>query len=261
MIINGGSRRDARFFAKHLSKAEENERVTLCEIRGLAARNVADALREMEAIALGSQCVNFFYHANINPLQDEELTPEQWRVTIDTLEKNLSLKAHARFIVEHRKKDRTHRHVIWLRIDVCTMRAVKMTDDYEKHQATARQLETEFGLRAVPSVLGIARPDGPRPSRRARSWETFRGHSSGIDPYAMKEEITALYLESMDAPAFAARLAASGYGLVRGNRHGFCVVDKVGQLHSLPRRIDGVDAATLAAFLENAVSFNPAFLA
>jgi Relaxase/Mobilisation nuclease domain len=261
MIINGGSRRNARFFAQHLSKAEEHEHVTLCEIRNLAARGIADALREMEAIAIGSQCENFFYHANINPLHSEELTAEQWRTTANTLEKNLGLSGHARFIVEHRKKGRTHRHVIWLRIDVSTMRAVRMTDDYEKHQATARQMETEFGLRAVPSVLGTARPDGSRPSRRARPWETFRGHSSGIDPYAMKKEITALYLESIDASAFAARLAASGYGLVRGNRHGFCVVDKAGHLHSLPRRIHGTDAATLAAFLEKSVSPNPAFLA
>lgn len=261
MIINGGSRRNARFFAQHLNKAEEHEHITVCEIRNLAARNIADALREMEAIAIGSQCKNFFYHANINPSHDETLTAEQWRITVDTLEKNLGLSGHARFIVEHRKKGRTHRHVIWLRINVYTMRAVKMTDDYEKHQATARQLETEFGLRAVPSTLGTARPDGPRPFRRAKPWETFRGHSTGIDPHLMKREITTLYQESMDAPAFAARLAAGGYGLVRGSRQGLCVVDKVGQLHSLPRRIDGVDAAALAAFLENAVSSNPAFLA
>jgi hypothetical protein len=259
MIINGGSRRDARFFAKHLSKAEENERVTLCEIRGLAALSITDALREMEAIALGSQCVNFFYHANINPLQDEELTAQQWRITVDRLEANLGLNGHARFIVEHRKKGRTHRHVIWLRIDARTMRTVKMTDDYEKHQATARELEKGFGLRSVPSVLGTDRKDGPRPSRRARAWETFRGHSSGVDPQAMKKEITTLYRESIDVAAFAARLAASGYGLMSGSRQGFCVVDKAGHLHSLPRRIDGADAATLASFLENAVSSHPPF--
>jgi hypothetical protein len=259
MIINGGSRRDARFFAKHLSKTEENERVTLCEIRGLAARSIADALREMEAVALGSQCVNFFYHANINPLEVEDLTLDQWRVAVDRLEANLGLKGHARFIVEHRKKNRTHRHVIWLRIDVHTMRVIKMTD--EKHQATARELEKEFGLRPVPSVLGAARDDGVRPSRRAKSWETFRGQKSGVDPQAMKKEITALYFESPDARAFAARLAASGYGVVRGRQEGFCVLDKAGHLHSLARRIDGIAPATLAAFLKGELPPTPASLA
>jgi hypothetical protein len=252
MIINGGSRRSARFFARHLSRADENERVTVCEIRSMAAQDIAAALREMEAIALGSQCVNFFYHANINPLETEDLTPEQWRIAVDLLEANLGLAGHARFIVEHRKKGRTHRHVVWLRIDVHTMRAVKMTDDYEKHQATARELERQFGLRLVRSVLGTGRTKGARPSRRAKSWETFRGHKSGIDPHAMKQEITALYCGSEDAAAFAARLSASGYGLARGRTQPYCLIDAAGELHSIARRIDGVDAARLAAFMQDA---------
>jgi phosphoheptose isomerase len=58
MIINGGSRCNAQFFAKHLTNGEENERVTLCEIRNLAAQTVAEAFREMEAIAMGTRCRN-----------------------------------------------------------------------------------------------------------------------------------------------------------------------------------------------------------
>jgi len=210
------------------------------------------ALREMEAIALGSQSVNFFYHANINPLETEDLTAEQWRIAVDLLEKNLGLTDHARFIVEHRKKGRTHRHVIWLRVNVHTMRAVKMADDYEKHQATARELEKQFKLRPVKSVLGTECAKGARPSRRAKSWETFRGHKTGIDPHAMTKEITALYRESSNGAAFAARLSASGYGLVRGNEQPYCLLDKAGQLHSLTRRIEGVGAAALAAFMRDA---------
>ena len=104
MIINGGSRSNARFFAKHLDNADGNERVTLCEIRNLTAQSVTEAFREMEAIALGTQCKNYFYHANINPLDSEYLTPEQWNRAIDLLEENLELTGHARFIVEHWKK-------------------------------------------------------------------------------------------------------------------------------------------------------------
>ena len=53
MIINGGSRCNARFFARHLSDEDENERVTLCDIRYLAAENLTDALHEMEVVAIG----------------------------------------------------------------------------------------------------------------------------------------------------------------------------------------------------------------
>jgi hypothetical protein len=250
MIINGGSRSNARFFAKHLENAEGNERVTLCEIRNLAAQDVAEAFGEMEAIALGTQCKNYFYHANINPLDSEHLTQEQWSQAIDTLEVNLGLQGHARFTVEHRKNRRTHWHVIWLRIDVRTMRAVTMTDDYEKHQATARQLEREFGLKRGRSVLGKHKATGPRPVRRPQSWETFRGQTSGIEPHAMTAHITALYRGSENAVAFASALTDHGYRLARGDRCDYCIVDNAGHVHSLARRLDGITALRLAKFMK-----------
>jgi hypothetical protein len=249
MIINGGSRSNAQFFAKHLTNAEGNERVTLCEIRNLAAQNVAEAFREMEAIALGTQCKNYFYHANLNPLSNETLTDEQWNRAVNLLEENLGLAGHARFIVEHSKKSRTHRHVVWLRIDVSLMLAVEMTDDYEKHQATARQLEREFGLERGRSVLGPHKVKGKRPARRPQPWETFRGQKSGIDPHAMTEHVTALYRGSKDAAAFADALAQHGYRLARGDRRDFCIVDAAGHVHSLARRLNGVAADRLAQFM------------
>jgi len=249
MIINGGSRCNGPFFSKHLTNGEDNERVTLCEIRNLAALSIADALREMAAIALGTQCKNYFYHANINPLDSEILTQEQWHRAVGLLEENLGLSGHARFIVEHEKKGRIHRHIIWLRIVVHTMRAVKMTDDYEKHQATSRQLEQEFGLERGRSVLGPQKAKGCRPARRPQSWESFRGQKSGIDPHAMTEQLTALYQSSTNAEGFMQVLKEHGYLLTRGDRRNFCIVDKAGHLHSLARRLKGISAAALAEFM------------
>jgi hypothetical protein len=82
MIINGGSRSNGAFFARHLTNGETNERVTICEMRNLAATNVADALREMQAVAMGTLCRNYIYHANINPKEDESLTPAQWKIAV-----------------------------------------------------------------------------------------------------------------------------------------------------------------------------------
>jgi Relaxase/Mobilisation nuclease domain len=251
MIINGGSRSNARFFAKHLANGEENERVTICEIRNLAALTIAEAFREMEAVAMGTQCRNYFYHANINPNPGETLLPEQWYRAVDVLEENLNLAGHARIVVEHQKKRRVHRHVIWLRIEVMRMRAVEMTDDYEEHQATARQLEREFGLKRGKSVLGPQKQKSKRPARRPKSWETFRGHKSGLDPQLMTQAITSLYHGSVDGNGFASRLKEHGYGLVRGDRADFCIVDAAGHKHSLARRLHGVTANTLREFMKN----------
>jgi hypothetical protein len=249
MIINGGSRRNARFFARHLANGEDNERVTVCEIRNLAAQTIAEAFKEMEAIALGTRCENYFYHANLNPLSTEVLTPAQWSRAVDLLEANLGLSGHARFIVEHEKKGRVHRHGIWLRIDVNRMRAVAMTDDYEKHQATARQLEREFMLAEGKSVLGPEKTKGRRPARRPKSWETFRGHKSGIDPHQMTMAVTSLYHSSRDGQEFASQLKAYGYKLVKGDSTHFCLVDTEGHKHSLARRLKGIPAQELARFM------------
>jgi hypothetical protein len=167
------------------------------------------------------------------------------------LEENLGLNGHARFIVEHQKKGRVHRHAVWLRIDVSRMRAVEMTEDYERHQATARQLEREFGLAPGKTVLGPSRSKGARPARRPKPWETFRSHRSGLDPYLMTNAITSLYRSARDGTEFASRLQEYGYGLVRGDRRDFCIVDPAGHKHSLARRLKDVPADTLAEFMKD----------
>jgi hypothetical protein len=251
MIINGGSRSNGAFFAAHLANAEHNERVTLCEFRNLAARTISDAFREIQAVALGTRCENYFYHANINPRAEEELTDEEWRIAVGTLDAALGLSGHARFVVEHRKAGRTHRHAIWSRINVKTMTAVKMTDDYAKHQAVARQLELCLGLKPERSVLRDGHESGTRPSRRPKTWESFRGQKSGISPSQMKENVTRLYLGSSGAGEFASRLSQHGCTLVRGSTSGYCIRDEAGHLHSLLRRIEGVTADELRAFMQD----------
>jgi hypothetical protein len=140
VIIGGGSRSNWRYFSRHLTNAKDNERVTLIEVRGLAADNVRDALREMHAVASGTQCENFFYHADLNPREDEHLTPEQWEMAVDTLEKNLGLEGHSRFVIEHEKNGRIHRHVVWNRIDPDSMTAVSDYRNFAAHERTAREL-------------------------------------------------------------------------------------------------------------------------
>jgi hypothetical protein len=251
MIINGGSRSNGEFFAKHLTDGENNERVTLREMRNLIATSIPDAFREMEAVALATFCKNYFYHANINPRQDELLSAEQWQIAVDTLEQHLGLKGNARFVVEHFKVGRTHRHVIWSRIDVNVMRAVPMTDDYEKHQLVSREMEKRFGLRPEQSVSGKARGEHERPARRPKTWESFRGQKSGLDVRQLTKTITGLYLSSSSGAEFAELLARNGCALVRGKTSAFCIRDSAGHLHSLLRRLDGVTATELQTFMKH----------
>ena len=143
--INGGSRRAGGWWAKHLMKAT-NERVEVVEIVGLNATTLPDAFREMYAVSRGTKCDNYFYQANINPRADEHLTPEQWQKAVDALERNLGLTGQPRFVVEHEKEGRTHRHVVWSRVDAEQMRAIPDSLTAAIHERTSRELEISFDL-------------------------------------------------------------------------------------------------------------------
>lgn len=238
MVINGHSRSNGTFFSKHLMKSEDNERVEVKEIRGLMAQDVKEAFLEMRMIAAGTGAKNYFYHVNINPREDEQLTAEQWQLAVDTLEAKLGLTDHARFQVEHEKDGRTHRHIVWSRIDPDTMTATSDSFTYPIHTQTARELEQMFDL--APVVMP------PPPERdRFKDWETFRAQESGIDPKEMKAEITALWQQSDSGGAFSAALQEKGYLLARGDRRDFVLIDPTGDIHSLARRIDGAKAADI----------------
>jgi len=257
VIINGKCCCNGAFFAKHLTNNEMNRDVRLADIRGMAAKNIGQAFYEMRAVASGTRCKNFFYHAHLNPLEHELLTPEQWERAVDELEKSLGLEGQPRFVVEHDKKGRVHRHVVWSRIDVDRMRAIPNDNDYAKHQAVARKLEKEFGLKQGKSVLGPEAEKGQRPERRPKQWEVFRGQVKGVNVKEFTAEITGLWRSADSAEAFVSALEGRGYILAQGDSRTYCVVDRNGDIHSLARRIEGVKTAEVK---ERLSGINPKLL-
>jgi hypothetical protein len=240
MIIKGNPRRDVDFWAAHLMRTDQNERVALVDIRGLAGESVRDCLVELDAIAQGTRTKNGFYVASLNPRDDETLTNEQWTTAADRLEENLGLAGQPRFIVEHEKEGRTHRHVVWGRIDADTMKAIPADFNFARHEQTSRELEELFGLEPVTVE--------PRAERGPKDWETFRAQDSGIDPKEMALEITALWQGADSGLAFKAALEDAGYILARGDRRDFVIIDQAGDDHSITRRT-GAKAAEVRARL------------
>ena len=240
MIVKGNSRSNAAFWAKHLLNAEENERVSVVEMKGLYADDVKEAFREMRLLAAGTRADKPYYIVSMNPREDERLTPEQWDIAVERLEAKLGLTDHARLQVEHEKEGRTHRHIIWSRVDVDSMTVVPTTNNYYVHAETARELEQLFDHEPTPVP--------PAPERdRFKDWETFRAQESGIDPKEMKAEITALWQQSDGGRAFQAAVEEKGYLLAKGDRRDFVLIDPEGDIHSLARRIDGAKAADIRA--------------
>ena len=235
MIIKGNPGGNVGFWSKHLLRDDTNERVEVKEISGLLAEDLPTALREMQAVAAGSRSHgNFLYQANISPRIDEQLTAEQWAEAVDTLEKNLGLEGHQRIVVEHEKEGRTHRHVVWNRVDVENLHVADMGGNYRIHTATARELEERFDLTPTPTPAALDR----KPALEL--WEIRAAERSGIDPGELKTELTQLWNRTDTGKAFAAAIEERGYILAKGDRRDFCIIDHAGDAHSLARRLDGV---------------------
>jgi Relaxase/Mobilisation nuclease domain len=251
VIINGASRSAGAWFARHLMNAETNERVTLIEISGFrrGVTDIASAFDEMEVMAdtRRRRLAKYFYQANINPESDEKLTPRQWEQATDALERKLGLTGQPRFVIEHEKEGRIHRHVVWFRIDMETGAAISDSLNYQKHEQTARELEAAFGLKIGESSLvpgSQHRHDKDTP----KSWERFRGMQSGIDPRDLAAQLTGLWQAADSGKAFAAAIEAQGFMLAKGDKAGvFLVIDPTGQEHSLVRRLKGVTTADMRA--------------
>jgi hypothetical protein len=250
MVVNGASRRGVEFWAKHLANDKKNDRAELKEIRGLAADNLKDALLEMQEDARHTRCQNFFYQANFNPSPNERLTEEQWERAFEIFEKNRGIpEGTARIVYEHEKEGRIHRHVIWSRIDLENMRAWSDALDAKVCHTASREISEELGLERTPSPYDKDR-EGPRPERAPKPYEMFRGLRSGFDPRNIKSEVTAIFRESETPWEFRKGLRELGYVLVQGDRRDFCILDPAGEVHSLARRIDGVNAKELRTFME-----------
>jgi hypothetical protein len=250
VIIKGGTRAGGADLGVHLNRTDTNERVRLLELRGVAGVNLDQALREMEALGAGTRCKSPLYHANIDPRAGERLTPEQWGRAVDALEAKLGFTGQPRALVQHVKEGREHVHVVWSRIDLERNRAIPDSHNYRKHEEVARALEREFGHERVQGAH-VEREGKERPARTPSHAEMQQAERTGLDPKAIKAEITALWRQTDSGKAFAGALAEAGYILARGDKRDFIVIDQAGESHSLARRIEGVKAADMRARLSD----------
>jgi hypothetical protein len=242
VVIKGRARGGAAALAAHLERRDTNERVLVSEMRGVTARDVRGALREMDAMGIGAESVRTLYHASINTAPGERLTDEQKKRAADRLEKELGFDGQPRIIVEHLKKDREHMHVVFLRIDTGHMVAIPDSHNYRRHELVARELEREFGHDRVQGAH-VERDGLDRPERTPSHAEMQQAERTGLTPQEAKARVTELWSQADTGRAFAASVEAEGWVLARGDKRDFVIVDAGGGTHSLSRRIEGAKAA------------------
>ena len=249
MIIKGKSRAGPSQLARHLARADTNERVEILQLD--SAGTTAEAFRDWQTYTLATRGVLGLYHANIDPDARYEMTPEQWTRAVDILEEELCLQGQPRAVVLHEKQGRQHVHVVWARCDMNTLTLRSDSKNYHAHERASLRMEQEFGHELVPGKHAKRdrekQPEFPRAGVSHDEWQ--QAERGRMDHTQRKAQITALFEASDHGPAFRSALEDAGYVLARGDKADFMILDADAKAYSLVRQLPGVKTADLRAFM------------
>lgn len=254
MIIKGKSRAAPSELARHLGRADTNERIEILQLD--SAGTTAEAFRDWQTYTHATKGKLGLYHANIDPDAKYKMTPQQWMRAVDILEEELGLQGQPRAVVMHEKHGRQHIHVVWARTDMETMRLRSDSQNYQAHERASLRMEQEFGHELVPGKHAKRdreqQPEFPRAEATHDEWQQAERQNpevGGIGHRDRKVQVTTLYEASDTGLAFKAALEDAGYTLARGDRRDFVILDGDGKAHSLGRQLPGVKAKELRAFM------------
>lgn len=244
MILKGSQRGSGQDLALHLMRTDDNEHVSIHEIRGFASDNLKDAFKEAEAISRGTNCRQYLFSLSLSPPEHACVSAEAFRATIDRIEEKLGLEGQPRAIVFHEKEGRRHAHCVWSRIDAQTMTARHHSFFKQKLIGVSRELYLENGWKMPRGLESV----GERNPTNFSLAEWQQAKRQGVDPRWLKQTIQECWNNSDGKQAFARSLEERGFFLARGDKRSFVVLDHHGEVHSLPRML-GLKAKEVGARL------------
>jgi hypothetical protein len=247
MIPKGNQRGGGRQLATHLMNSFDNERVEIADLRGAVAQDLHGAFQEWFAQSKATRCQKYLYSLSVNPdVAKYDLTREQHLDFIARTERSLKLVGQPRAVVFHTKKGREHCHVVWSRIMPDAGKAVHMDHDRFKLQAVVRAFARDHGLPLPPGMEKNGRSNKDKQTNPSEKQQADR---SALSYEERIKAITAVWQQHKDPRAFVKALEETGFHLARGDSGRYVVIDHAGDVHSLPRQIEGVRSKQLAAFL------------
>lgn len=231
MILVGSQRGGASNLAAHLLNAQDNEHITVTELRGFVADNLHGALAEADAISKATQCKQFMFSLSLNPPKGQVATIEDMTRAADQAEAKLGLSGQPRAVVVHEKNGSRHIHVVWSRIEGEQLKAINLPFYKQRLAKLSKELYLEHGWEL---------PDG----HKENGWknplnftmaEWQQAQRLGVDPREVKQIFQSAWVKSDSMPAFKAALEEHGYWLARGDRRGFVAMDINGEVFSVAR--------------------------
>ena len=230
MILTGSQRGGARQLAGHLL-SQDNDHVTVHEVKGFATSDLTGAFVEAHAISKATQCRQFLFSLSLSPPPEDKVSTETFEKAIDDVEQKLELTGQPRAIVFHEKNGRRHAHVVWSRIDAETMTAKQMSFYKMKLRDVSKDLFLEHGWK-MPEGLADSKKRDPR-NFTLQDWIQAKGTKQ--DPRDIKEALQDAWRVSDSLPAYKNALEERGYKLARGDRRGYVALDYEGNVYAVAR--------------------------
>ena len=233
MILKGSQRGGAKQLALHLLKTEENEQVELHEIKGFVSDDLIGALKEAQAVSLGTRCKQFMFSVSLNPPETESVGIDAFEEAIARIEERTGLAGQPRVIVFHEKEGRRHAHCVWSRIDAEQMKAVNLSHFKLKLRDISRTLYLDHEWRMPRGLMNSAARD----PRNFTLGEWQQAKRMGWHAGDLKSLIQECWAVSDSRAAFEQALSERGMTLARGDRRGHVVLTHEGEVLSVARYI------------------------
>ena len=197
------------------------------------AQDLLGALRQAEAISMGTRCKQPLFSVSLNPPQHESVRPEIFETALAAIEKRNGLSGQPRVVVFHEKEGRRHCHAVSSRIDPETMTARPLPCFKTKLREVSKQIYLENGWQ-MPRGLMDSKERDPRnftlsewqPAKRAR-----------LDARDLKGAIQECWAVSYNRASFAKALEERGLLLARGDRRSHIALTHEGEGFSIPHMI------------------------
>lgn len=251
MITKGNQRGGGQQLATHLLNEFDNEHSEVYSLKNTISQDLHGAFSEWRSQSNNTKCKKYLYSLSLNPWDDVngKLSREQYEDFIDRTEKKLGLEGQPRAVVFHVKNGREHVHVAWSRIywdeDKQKHLAKHMDHDRQKLRSIVREFAKDHDLKLPEGMqhdIGADRfneaakkEDRTDKQRKDRTGETKAEHMAII---------TEIWKDRDTPDRFVEELQDKGYYLCRGDRIPYAVVDRFGEVYSLPKMIDDKRAKT-----------------
>lgn len=235
MILKGSQRGGGRALALHLMNAEDNDHVTVHQLRGFLSGDLAGAFAEIEAVASGTRARQPFFSVSINPPleRSHELTDKDFRAAAHRIERAQGLQGQPRAIVFHEKQGRRHAHIVWSRVDAQTMTAKNLPHFKRKLMAVSQELFLHHRFDLPDGFKDQTCVSEDRVS--LAEWQAAKRRSrNAVD---QKQLIKQCWEISDSRAAFEAALAEHGLALARGDRRSHVIVTADGQIIAVARAV------------------------